>query len=221
MLSQAIQDYLKTIYKLEENGAVSTTAIAKELNISGASVTGMLKRLATMKLVDYNSYKGVKLTNEGRKVALEIIRHHRLLELYLKEALGYPLEKVHDEACRLEHVISKDFIERIEEILGNPEYDPHGHPIPTTEGDIELTDEKPLVNFKSGDVVVIRRLSDHDPDMLSYFEKMKLLPNTIMRIIDKAPFNGPITTFYNGESQIIGNEIAKNIFVEPYQEKED
>lgn len=221
MLSQAIQDYLKTIYKLEENGTVSTTAIAKELNISGASVTGMLKRLAAMKLVDYNSYKGVKLTNEGRKIALEIIRHHRLLELYLKEALGFPLDKVHDEACRLEHVISKEFVEKIEQILGNPEYDPHGHPIPTKDGDIEISDEKPLVNFRGGDVVIIRRLSDHDPEMLSYFEKMGLLPNTVMRIIDKAPFNGPITAFYNGESQIIGNEIAKNIFVELYEEKED
>ncbi len=221
MLSQAIQDYLKTIYKLEEDGTVSTTAIAKELNISGASVTGMLKRLASMKLVDYNSYKGVRLTNEGRKIALEIIRHHRLLELYLREALGFPLEKIHDEACRLEHVVSKDFLQKIEEILGNPEYDPHGHPIPSKDGDIEISNEKPLVNFRNGDVVIVKRLSDHDPQMLSYFEKMRILPSTIIRIVDKAPFNGPITVFFNGESQIIGNEISKNIFVELYEEEKE
>jgi DtxR family Mn-dependent transcriptional regulator len=157
------------------------------MNISGASVTGMLKRLASMKLVDYNSYKGVRLTNEGRKIALEIIRHHRLLELYLREALGFPLEKIHDEACRLEHVVSKDFLQKIEEILGNPEYDPHGHPIPSKDGDIEISNEKPLVNFRNGDVVIVKRLSDHDPQMLSYFEKKRILPSTIIRIVDKAP----------------------------------
>lgn len=214
MLSQAVQDYLKTIYKLEETGLVSTTAIAKELNISGASVTGMLKRLSTMKLVDYNSYKGVKLTTEGRKIALEIIRHHRLLELYLKEALGFSLEKVHDEACRLEHVISPEFVEKINELLGNPEFDPHGHPIPTREGTINRNNEQMLVTVTSGDHVMIKRLSDSDSEMLAYFEKKGLVPNTTLKIIDKAPFNGPITAFYNGENQIIGNEIAKNIYIE-------
>jgi len=214
MLSQAVQDYLKTIYKLEESGLVSTTAIAKELNISGASVTGMLKRLSTMKLVDYNSYKGVKLTTEGRKIALEIIRHHRLLELYLKEALGFSLEKVHDEACRLEHVTSPELIEKINEILGNPEFDPHGHPIPSKDGDISLNNEQLLISVTNGDRVIIKRVADHDSEMLSYFEKKGLVPNTELKIIDKAPFNGPITAFYNDETQIIGNEIAKNIFIE-------
>lgn len=220
MLSQAVQDYLKTIYKLEENGLVSTTAIAKELNISGASVTGMLKRLSGMKLVDYNSYKGVKLTTEGRKIALEIIRHHRLLELYLKEALGFSLEKVHDEACRLEHVISTEFVDKIAELLGNPEFDPHGHPIPSKDGSINQNNEQLLVTVKNGDVVTIKRLADHDAEMLAYFEKKGLVPNVKLKIIDKAPFNGPITAFYNGENQIIGNEIARNIFIEHYEEAE-
>lgn len=219
MLSQAVQDYLKTIYKLEETGAVSTTAIAKELNISGASVTGMLKRLSTMKLVDYNSYKGVKLTAEGTKIALEIIRHHRLLELYLKQALGFSLEKVHEEACRLEHVISQEFIDKIDEILGKPEFDPHGHPIPSKEGVIHDTNEQVLSNFLSGDMVIIKRLSDFDPEMLAYFEKKGLVPNVVLKIIDKAPFNGPITAFYNGETQIIGNEVARNIYVEIHHEE--
>lgn len=220
MLSQAVQDYLKTIYKLEETGLVSTTAIAKELNISGASVTGMLKRLSSMKLVDYNSYKGVKLTDEGRKIALEIIRHHRLLELYLKEALGFSLEKVHDEACRLEHVISAEFVEKINAILGNPEFDPHGHPIPGKDGTINPNMDQLLVSVTSGDCVVIKRLADDDKEMLAYFEKKGLIPGVKLKIIDKAPFNGPITAFFKGENQIIGNEIARNIYIE-YDEEQD
>lgn len=213
MLSQAVQDYLKTIYKLEEHGPVSTTSIAKELDISGASVTGMLKRLAGMKLVDYNSYKGVKLTNEGKKIALEIIRHHRLLELYLKEALGFSLEKVHEEACRLEHYISEEFVDKIDNLLGNPEFDPHGHPIPSKDGKIAKNEEHTLVSANPGDSAMIKRLSDQDPEMLAYFEKKGLMPNVEIKLIDKAPFNGPLTVFYNGENQIIGHEIAKNIYI--------
>ncbi len=214
MLSQAVQDYLKTIFKLEEKGPVSTTRIAKELNISGASVTGMLKRLAQMKLVDYNSYKGVKLTSDGAKIALEIIRHHRLLELYLKEALGFTLDKVHDEACRLEHHISREFVDKIDEILGNPEFDPHGHPIPSREGSIPNDAEVRLSEVIPDSVAVIKRVADSDKEMLVYFEQMGLMPGTKIHITDKAPFNGPITLLYSGEKVIIGSEVAKNIFVE-------
>lgn len=215
MLSQAVQDYLKTIFKLQEQGPVSTTRIAKELDISGASVTGMLKRLATMGLVDYNSYKGVKLTESGKKIALEIIRHHRLLELYLKDILGFSLEKVHEEACRLEHHISDEFVEKIDNLLGNPEFDPHGHPIPSKEGSIAPSDEESLSAYEPGEEVIIRRLSDEDPEMLAYFEKMGLMPNVRIKILEKAPFSGPITITYNGDKHIIGHEIGRNIFVEP------
>ncbi|MGE5478931.1 MAG: metal-dependent transcriptional regulator [Chloroflexota bacterium] len=214
MLSQAVQDYLKTIYKLEEEGPVSTTAIAKELNISGASVTGMLKRLAAIKLVNYNSYKGVRLTKEGKKIALEIIRHHRLLELYLKETLGFSLEKVHDEACRLEHHISEEFIEKIDAILGRPEFDPHGHPIPKKTGEIFEADEIKLSEVNAGSEARIIRLNDSDPEMLAYFEEQGLMPKTNVTVLEKAPFNGPITIQYEGKRSIIGDEIARNIFVE-------
>jgi DtxR family Mn-dependent transcriptional regulator len=215
MLSQAVQDYIKTIYKLEEDGPVSTTRIARELNISGASVTGMLKRLASMGIVDYNSYKGVRLTKDGTQIALEVLRHHRLLELYLKKMLGFSLEKVHDEACRLEHHISEEFVEKIDQILGNPEYDPHGHPIPGKNGSLPQSSEEPLNEVDPGKKFLIRRVSDYDPDMLQYFEKMELVPGVEIRLIEKAPFNGPLTIQHNDEEQIIGNEIAKNIFVEP------
>lgn len=214
MLSQAVQDYLKTIFKLQEMGPVSTTKIAKELKISGASVTGMLKRLATMGFVDYNSYKGVKLTDSGKKIALEIIRHHRLLELYLKDMLGFSLEKVHEEACRLEHYVSGEFVNKIDEILGNPKFSPMGNPIPTATGDIDEIVYHPLADFDPGKQVIIQRLSDSDPDMLGYFEKMGLMPGVKLKLLEKAPFNGPLTIHYNSKKQIIGNEIAKNIFVD-------
>lgn len=214
MLSQAVQDYMKTIYKLETDGLVSTTSIAKELDISGASVTGMLKRLATMGLVDYNSYKGVRLTNSGKKIALEIIRHHRLLELYLKEILGFSLEKVHDEACRLEHHISEEFVDKIDELLGKPEFDPHGHPIPAKDGSMPSITESALSIVNPGKAAIICRLSDNDPDMLAYFESKGLVPGENLKIIEKEPFNGPITIQYSKGKHIIGYEIARNIFVE-------
>lgn len=213
MLSQAVQDYLKTIYKLQDNGLVSTTEIAKEMDVSGASVTGMLKRLANMNLVDYNSYKGVKLTEAGEKIALEIIRHHRLLELYLKEIMGFSLEKVHDEACRLEHFISEEFSDKIDEMLGNPEFDPHGHPIPTKNGTIPKEDYVSLTEINAGTQVEIKTLIDSDTKLLGYLEEMGLLPNTKLKIIEKAPFSGPLTIVFNDKKEIIGNEVAKSIYV--------
>ncbi len=213
MLSQSVQDYLKAIYKLQEGGVVSTTEIAKEMNVSGASVTGMLKRLALMKLVHYNSYKGVKLTETGIKVALEVIRHHRLLELYLKEELGFPLDKVHEEACRLEHYISDEFAEKIDNLMNHPKFDPHGHPIPSKEGEIPILDEMPLSEVEPGNIVTISRLADKDAKLLAYLEKNKLLPGTKVKVMEKAPFNGPITLLINNEDKILGNEVAKSIFV--------
>lgn len=214
MLSQSIQDYLKTIYKLQqEEDQVATTNIAKALNISGASVTGMLKRLAVMKLVDYHSYKGVKLTEDGTKLALEILRHHRLLELYLKESLGFSLAKVHDEACRLEHYVSDEFVSKIDELLGHPEFSPLGNPIPSKSGEIPHRNMYQLNEVHPPLKVVITQLNDEDPAMLDYFEEMKLLPKTVIDVKEKAPFNGPITIVQDGEERILGNEIAKNIWV--------
>ena len=213
MLSRSVQDYLKTIFKLQEGGAVSTTKISKELKVSGASVTGMLKRLSTMELVDYNSYKGVKLTEKGKVVALEIIRHHRLLELYLKEHLDFSLEKVHEEACRLEHYISEEFADKIDEIMGHPQFDPHGHPIPTKSGVLSEFEDKPLSEVEVGAHIQIKRLSDTDSQLLAYLEEMGLMPGVQLTVLEKAPFNGPVTVKFADETKIIGNEIAKNIFV--------
>lgn len=215
MLSQAVQDYLKTIYKLQDiEDVVSTTSIAKEMNISGASVTGMLKKLSTMKLVDYNSYKGVRLTDDGVKIALEILRHHRLLELYLKESLGFSLAKVHDEACRLEHYVSDEFVEKIDSLLGYPQYSPLGNPIPSKDGVLPDNSSTSLVHVDLNKPYRIKRISDENTEMVDYFEKMGMLPGVGITVLTRAPFNGPMTIVYNDHEEIIGYEVAKNIFVE-------
>lgn len=215
MLSQAVQDYLKAIYKLQGSKPVSTTELAKELNVSGASVTGMLKRLSTMGLVEYNSYHGAKLTPTGEKVALETIRFHRLLELYLKEKLNYPLDKVHEEACRLEHFISEEFIERVNQILGDPKFDPHGHPIPTKEGKIEALEEIPLSEGELGKTYIISHLEDDNPELLGYLESLGMLPDTRIEILEKSPFYGPISLKIekSRKTHTIGYEVAKRIFL--------
>lgn len=213
MLSQSIQDYLKAIYKLQKDEPVSTTELSDELKVSGASVTGMLKRLSNMGLVEYNSYHGAKLTPAGLKIALETIRFHRLLELYLKEKLNFPLDKVHDEACRLEHFISKEFVDRITEILGNPKFDPHGHPIPSVDGRIESLNEISLANAEIGTEAKISHLEDDNPDLLSYLEKLQLLPGKKIKILSKEPFYGPITIDCEGDKLIIGYEVGQRIYL--------
>ena len=156
MQSPAVEDYLKAIYKLQGAAAATTTDIARSMNVSSASVTNMVKRLADMKLVAYESYRGVTLTPAGEKIALEIIRHHRLLELYLKEVMGYGWEQLHEEAERLEHHISEEFESKLEELLGYPTHDPHGDPIPTREGEISERVDRPLAEIEEPGLVTIR-----------------------------------------------------------------
>src|SRR3974377_527492 len=151
MLSEATQDYLKAIYKLQEQGGVvSTSALAEAMEVTAASVTGMVKKLAGLKLVRHNPYRGVILSRAGQKIALEILWHHRLLELYLAEALGYSWDKVHEEAERLEHVISEEFEEKIFQALGRPTRDPHGDPIPAKDGTVKAADQDRLADLEPG-----------------------------------------------------------------------
>jgi len=215
MLSQSVEDYLKTIYKLQDVGAVSTTDIARAHEVSSASVTNMIKRLADMGLVEYQSYKGVMLTEAGEKIALEIIRHHRLLETYLKEVMGYSWDKMHEEAERLEHHISEEFEDKLDEILGYPTHDPHGHPIPTREGQILESAAEPLCHVEPGQTVVIQHISDADPALLLYLEERGLLPKTPIEILSKEPFNGPLTLRIAHQEEIVGYEVASNVFVTP------
>jgi DtxR family Mn-dependent transcriptional regulator len=215
VLSQAVQDYLKTIYKLQQQGGVvSTSALAEAMGVAAASATGMVKKLAGLKLVRHHPYQGVVLSKAGEKMALEVIRHHRLLELYLAEALGYSWDKVHEEAERLEHVISEEFEEKIFEALGRPTRDPHGDPIPAKDGTLMETEHERLSDMEPGATGVIRRVSDSDAEVLRYLGTRGLVPDATVEVLDKAPFNGPLTVKSGNTEHVLGRELARHIRVE-------
>jgi DtxR family Mn-dependent transcriptional regulator len=215
MLSQGMQDYLKAIYKLQErDGVVSTTALADAMQVAAPSATGMVKKLAGLKLVRHQPYQGVVLTKAGEKVALELIRHHRLLELYLSDALGYSWDLVHDEAERMEHVISEEFEDRIFEALGRPTRDPHGEPIPAKDGTVAATTQGRLSEMEPGASGVIRQVSDSTAEMLRYLGERGLVPDAGVEVVEKAPFNGPLTVKTGEASHVIGRDLASHIRVE-------
>ena len=213
VLSQAVEDYLKAIYKLQGDGRVATNDIAQAMDVSSASVTNMLKRLTRMELVDHASYKGVRLTEGGTRVALEIIRHHRLLETYLKEVMGFSWSEMHAEAERLEHHISEEFEERIDEMLGFPTHDPHGHPIPTKDGQIADSATQTLAETEPGSQVVVHHVHDADAELLEYLESAGLLPNSQVEVLNKEPFDGPLTVSLESGERTIGREVARHVFV--------
>ena len=215
MLSPSVEDYLKTIYKLQSDEAVSTSAIAEAMDVSSASVTNMAQRLADRQLVEYKSYQGVRLTDAGKKIALEIIRHHRLLELYLKEMMGYSWEQLHEEAEHLEHHISEEFEQKIDELLDYPTHDPHGHPIPSPDGILDEPAADPLAEIEPERTVVVQYLSDQDPDLLHYLEDLGLMPQTELTVTAKDPFDGPLTIELDGEEQTLGHRVASSVFVVP------
>ena len=183
LLSPQIEDYLKQIHSLEQGGKVSTQALADALEISSPSVSGMLKKLAELGLVTHHKYQGATLTESGKAVALELIRHHRLLETYLHQALGYKLHEVHAEAERLEHHISEDFEARISEILGHPTHDPHGDPIPTKDGQLPASASRPLTELFVGEDAIIGRIFEHhNTDFIQHLEQLGLTPGVAVRI---------------------------------------
>jgi DtxR family Mn-dependent transcriptional regulator len=219
-LSQALEDYLKVIYVLEADGEkATTTAIAQALEVSNASVTNMLKKLAGMNLIVHESYKGAELSPAGKKVALEILRHHRLLELYLKEVMGYTWDEVHDEAEKLEHHISEQFEDRIAELLNHPTHDPHGDPIPSKDG---VMPEKATLALHDAELNTLYRggrVKDQNPELLRYLEKQGVLPGVELTIVEKAPFDGPVAISLAGQVLSIGFAIAQNIFlIQPNQQ---
>jgi DtxR family Mn-dependent transcriptional regulator len=219
MLSEAIQDYLKSIYTLQAvQGAVSTSALAEAMGVSAPSATGMVKKLAGLKLLRHTRYQGVVLTRAGEKIALEVLRHHRLLELYLAQALGYSWDKVHAEAEKLEHAISEEFEEKIFEALGRPTLDPHGHPIPTREGTVEQREQELLSDLEPGATATIRQVSDGDADMLRYLGNLGLTPETAIEVVDKAPFDGPLTVRTGDGAHVLGRHLASQIRVEATEE---
>ena len=213
-LSQSVEDYLKVIYQLETEGPGATTNnIAEMMEVSSASVTNMLKRLARLNLIEHTSYKGAKLTEAGCKIALEILRHHRLLELYLKEIMGYGWDEVHEEAEKLEHHISEQFEDKIAELLNYPTHDPHGDPIPTKDGIMPKMALLPLTDASINNQYIIGRVRDQEPELLRYFEKIGVIPGVQIRIIDKAPFNGPILVKLEDVEKTIGFNIAEQVYL--------
>lgn len=215
MISSSMQDYLKTMYELSElSDAVTTSAIAARMKVSPASATNMMKKLAAMKLVRRTPYQGVQLTAAGQKIALEIVRHHRLLELYLAQALGYSWDQVHDEAERLEHHISEEFEEKIAQSLGDPTRDPHGAPIPSRDGVVDDVPRPSLAESPAvGQSAAVYRVNDDHAERLRYLEKLGLRPDVQFTVIERAPFQGPIRLRVGKKQVSVGAELAREILV--------
>ena len=216
-LTISIQDYLKNIYELTENGeAASTNALARKLNVSAPSVTGMIQKLASAKpaLVEYQKHQGVTLTKQGTKAALEVIRHHRLLEAWLVQTLGYSWDEVHEEAERLEHVISEGFERRIAAAMGHPLRDPHGELIPTEDLKMPLDDSTPLSSLRPNQSGTIQRVKAPDPELLRYLDGLGLIPGAHIEVNEHSPFDHNLTIKVGRKSVVLGLNITSKIFVE-------
>jgi DtxR family Mn-dependent transcriptional regulator len=239
-LTAPVEDYLKAIFEIEladtpgdprHPSVAGTNEIAQALGIAPASVTGMLRRLADQGLISYERYRGVRLSEAGRRAALRTIRRHRVIEAYLTKALGYPWDRVHEEAERLEHAASDDLIDRMAAAIGEPTTDPHGAPIPTREGTLDAPTLLALVGVPVGTIVRVRQVSDRDPERLRYLAELGITPGTQVRVVSRMPFGGPITlcilpSGYRGgrptrgamsreHERAIGPELAAEVFVDP------
>lgn len=217
--TSAVEDYLKAIFELEDEGRAAGTAdLAERLGVTRASVSGMLKKLAGSpdRLVRYVRYHGVRLTPAGRGVALEVIRHHRLVESYLVAALGYGWDEVHGEADHLEHVISEAFEDRIASYLGHPQADPHGAPIPERGGNLPPPHDTPLSEVAVGQMASIARVADHDPDLLRYLDRLGLRPHRRVRVTQRSPFDGPLYVQPDGSSEVyvLSRRVTDDVFVQ-------
>jgi DtxR family transcriptional regulator, Mn-dependent transcriptional regulator len=211
-----MEDYAKAIYSLEtrEGGAVSNNALADRLGVTPASASGMVRKLDDLGLVSHVPYKGVQLTERGTKVALEVLRHHRLLELYLAETLGLPWDRVHDEAEVLEHVLSEEVEDLIAAKLGHPTHDPHGDPIPTRDGRIEESPTQSLHDLAPGARGTFARVSDSDPEMLRYLAARGIAPGAELEVVERQPFDGPVFARFGAHVQVLGGELARAMRVE-------
>lgn len=219
-LTPAVEDYLKAIYEVGEvnpGTPAGTAALAEKLGVTRASVTGMLKKLANGPgpLVAYTRYRGVRLTPKGREAALEVIRHHRLLETYLTSALGFSWDEVHAEADHLEHVISEDLEERIAAYLGHPDADPHGAPIPQRDGSLPMRREVRLTELEVGTEAAVARVSDRDPELLRYLDQLGLRPPGRLRVLERGPFDGPMHIEVVGSGAVVplSRRVTDEVFV--------
>jgi len=215
-LTRSVEDYLKAIYHLSSQGGFATTSdIAAMLEVAPPSVSGMMKRLSETGLIEHVPYRGVQLTHQGRHAALQMIRRHRILEVYLTQQLGYDWGDVHAEAERLEHAVSEQLIDRMAGALGDPRYDPHGAPIPTAAGEIEEAELVSLAGAAVGAELILRQVGDENPARLRYLAEQGLTPGTRMTVVDRQPFNGPITVDIGGQTRVVGQELALLLLCRP------
>ena len=214
-LSRSHEDYLKVIYDLEARfGVAQTSAIAQLRDLAPASVSGMVKRLAELGLVEHGLHRGVRLTDSGRQAALQVLRRHRIIEAYLLEKLGYGWDSVDAEAERLEHAVSDELVERMADAMGNPRYDPHGAPIPTSAGDLEQPKVVPMTEISVGAPAEFRMVNDQDPERLRFLATLGLKPGTRFKVSARQPFHGPLTLQVEGEDrreQVVGFELANSL----------
>jgi DtxR family Mn-dependent transcriptional regulator len=217
-LTRSVEDYLKAIYHLSSQGGFATTSdIAAMLEVAPPSVSGMMKRLSETGLIEHVPYRGVQLTHQGRHAALQMIRRHRILEVYLTQQLGYDWGDVHAEAERLEHAVSEQLIDRMAGALGDPRYDPHGAPIPTAAGEIEEAELVTLADAAVGATLLLRQVGggDENPARLRYLAEQGLTPGTRMTVVDRQPFNGPISVRIGGQTRVVGQELALLLLCRP------
>jgi DtxR family transcriptional regulator, Mn-dependent transcriptional regulator len=215
--SEAVENYAKAIYSLQHRAGgdpVATNDLADRLEVTPASASGMIKKLADLGLVAHVPYRGVQLTEEGNRLALEVLRHHRLLELYLATQLDVPWDRVHEEAEALEHVLSEDLEARIAAKLGHPTHDPHGDPIPTVDLEIEESTTRSLSDLSPGDRGVFVRVSDADPAMLRYLTERGVRLGDALEVLDRQPFGGPLTVRFGDSLQVLGGALAAAMRVE-------
>jgi DtxR family Mn-dependent transcriptional regulator len=215
-LGEAVENYAKAIYALQRHGdvTVTTNALAERLGVTAASASGMVKKLGALGLVRHEPYRGVELTADGERVALEVLRHHRLLELYLAERLDMPWDRVHDEAEVLEHVISEELEELIAVKLGHPTRDPHGDPIPTPDLRIDEGATLSMQSLDAGDRGVFVRISDSDPEMLRYLGERGIAPGDRFEVVEKQPFAGPVFVRFGADTHVLGGALAQAMRVE-------
>jgi DtxR family transcriptional regulator, Mn-dependent transcriptional regulator len=213
-LTTAVQDYAKAIFTLESReGAASTTELAALLDVRPASVSGMLRKLSALGLVEHERYKGVRLTKRGRRVALEVVRHHRLVELFLVESLGMTWDEVHAEAEVLEHALSEELEELIAAKLGNPTVDPHGEPIPSRELKLAETPAPTLEELEPGEAATFVRISDAEPEMLRFLGERGIVPGARLEVVERQPFDGPLFVRAGRDTHVLGATLARAMHV--------
>ncbi len=214
-ISAAVEDYAKAIYALQtrSDAAVSTNALAERLNVTAASASGMIRKLDELGIVTHVPYRGVELTARGRRIALEVLRHHRLLELFLAEALDVPWDRVHKEAEVLEHVLSEELEELIAAKLGHPTHDQHGDPIPSSDLEIDEEPTEPLEGLAAGTSGILARVSDTDPEMLRYLAERGIGVGDEFEVVERQPFGGPLFVRFGSEVHALGDRLTASMRV--------